>query len=281
VTPRSRGFRVSVFGVDLAVACDSDEAAAALERYVLPWLPRAAPDPSIADRRVEVRRASHDGPGFEVVVDGVGVAIAPSPDAAIPHVQRALDDAVVRGQTAMAVVHGGVVAHEGRAIVMPAATHAGKSTLVAELIRRGAVYCSDEYAMIDAAGRVHPYPRAVLMRDESGRDQPPRLAADLGGTDARAPMRASLIVGLRRVAGAALHLTPTTQAEGVLLLLRNTPQALADAPWIRQPITRVVEGTACYVGVRGEAAEAATAILELASSATSSRAAAARGGARS
>jgi hypothetical protein len=94
-------------------------------------------------------------------------------------------------------------------------------------------------------------------------------------------MRPSLIVGLRRVAGASLDLSPTAQAEGVLLLLRNTPQALADAPWILESFARAVEGTACYTGVRGEAADAAAAILELASSAMSGRAAAVRGGARS
>ena len=266
MTARSRGFRVSLFGVHLAVACDSDAVAATLDRYVLPWLPRAALDSGRADRVVEVRQVSPGDAGLEITVDGVVAGVAASPLAAIPHVQRALDDVVVRCQSEVAVVHAGVVAHEGRAIILPAATRAGKSTLVAELVRQGAVYCSDEYALIDAVGRVHPYPRAILLRDESGDDQLPRLASELGGTVADEPARAALIVGVRRVAGAALDLTPTPQSEAVLLLLRNTPQALADAPWILAPIARAVEGTACYVGVRGEAAEAATSILALASS---------------
>jgi hypothetical protein len=266
VTVGSRGFRVSLFGVQLAVACDSDAVAMALDRYVLPWLPRAVLDGERVDRLVEVRSTSPGGPGFEIAVDGAAAAVAPSPLAAIPHVQRALDEAIVRCQTEVAVVHAGVVAHEGRAIVLPAATYAGKSTLVAEMVRHGAEYCSDEYALIDVVGRVHPYPRAVLLRDASGDDQSPRLAGELGGRVARGPVRAGVIVGVRRVAGAALDLAPTTQAEAVLLLLQNTPHALADAPWILAPIARAVEGTACYVGVRGEAAEAARAILALASS---------------
>jgi hypothetical protein len=265
VTVGSRGFRVSLFGVHLAVACDSDAVAAALDRYVLPWLPRAALDTGRADRVVDVRQMSPGGAGLEIAVDGVAVAVVPSPLAAIPHVQRALDEAFVRCQSEVAVVHAGVVAHEGRAIILPAETHAGKSTLVAELVRQGGVYCSDEYALIDAGGRVHPYPRAILLREELGDDQSPRLAAELGGTVAHEPVRAGLIVGVRRVAGAALDLTPTTQAEAVLLLLRNTPHELADAPWILAPIARAVEGTACYVGVRGEAAGAAASILALAS----------------
>ncbi len=182
--------------------------------------------------------------------------------------QRALDDAVVRCQSEVAVVHGGAVAHGGRAIILPAPTGAGKSTLVAELVRRGAAYLSDEYALIDVDGRVHPYPRPLLLRDESGDDLPPRLAAELGGTVAHEPMRASLIMGVRHVPDAALIPKATSQAEGVLLLLRNTPQALADQPWILTPLARAVEGAACYVGLRGEASEAATEILRLASSMT-------------
>ncbi len=260
-----RGFRVSVLGVHLAVASDSAAAAEALDRYVMPWLPRAAIGEEAADRLVEVRRA--DSEGFDILVDGVVIGAAPSPLAAIPRVQRALDDAVVRCQTDVAVVHGGVVAHEGRAILLPGPTGAGKSTIVAELVRRGAPYFSDEYALIDADGLVHPYPRPLLLRDGSRGDQA-RLATELGGTVAREPIPAGLIVGVRHAQGAVPNLRAISQAEGVLLLLRNTPQALVDQPFILMPLERAVRGAACYVGLRGEAREAAAAIVQLASSET-------------
>jgi hypothetical protein len=265
MTDRVLGFRVSLFGVQLAVVSDSAAMAEALDRYVLPWLPRAAIDVETADRRVEVRRA-RDGAGLEILVDGAVADTAPSPLAAIPRVQRALDEAVVRRQAGIAVVHGGVVGHDGRAILLPGPTGAGKSTLVAELVRRGALYFSDEYALIDGAGRVHPYPRPLLLRDESG-DGRPVLATDLGGTVAREPVPASLILGLHHAADATLTVKSVSQGDGVLLLLRNTPQVLADKSWLRVPLERAVGGAACYTGRRGEAREAAAAILRLAAGA--------------
>ena len=54
-------------------------------------------------------------------------------------------------------VHAGVVAWRGRALVLPGTSFAGKTTLVAELVRAGAIYYSDEYAVLDEQGRVHPY----------------------------------------------------------------------------------------------------------------------------
>lgn len=265
MTARCAGFRVSLFGVHLAVVGHSAAIAAALDRYILPWLPRAAIGDSTSQRVVEVRHAA-SGAGLEILIDGAVGGVAPSLPAAIPLVQRVLDDAVVGCQSEVAVVHGGVVAHGGGAIVLPGPTRAGKSTLVAELVRRGATYLSDEFAVIDADGRVHPYPRPLLLRDGSGHDEPPRLATELGGTVAQEPMPARLILGLRYARNAAPTLLATSQADGVLLLLRNTPQALVDQPWILPPLTRAVERAACYAGLRGEAEEAAAAILELASS---------------
>ncbi len=48
------------------------------------------------------------------------------------------------------------------------AASAGKSTLVAELVRAGAEYYSDEYAVLDSAGGVHPYPRPLSVRQAGG-----------------------------------------------------------------------------------------------------------------
>src|SRR6266581_3138481 len=71
-------------------------------------------------------------------------------------------------------VHAGVVSWRGRAILVPGRTFTGKTTLVAELIRAGASYYSDEYAAIDEQGRVHPFPKPLSVRDgyRRGHDVP-------------------------------------------------------------------------------------------------------------
>ena len=49
-------------------------------------------------------------------------------------------------------VHAGVVAWQGRAIVIPGRSYSGKTSLVAALVRAGATYYSDEYAVLDLQG---------------------------------------------------------------------------------------------------------------------------------
>ena len=68
-------------------------------------------------------------------------------------------------------LHAGVVGWRGKAIIIPADSFKGKSTLVAELVRNGATYFSDEFAVVDANG--------LVRRMENGPD-PRRMPSDSG-----------------------------------------------------------------------------------------------------
>ncbi len=61
-------------------------------------------------------------------------------------------------------LHAGVVGWNNRAIIIPATSFSGKTTLVAELVKQGALYYSDEYAVLDADGNVEPFPKWLSMR---------------------------------------------------------------------------------------------------------------------
>lgn len=66
-------------------------------------------------------------------------------------------------------VHAGVVGWKGRAIVIPGRSMSGKTTLVAALVKAGATYFSDEFAVFDKLGRVHPYSQPLHIREHQGR----------------------------------------------------------------------------------------------------------------
>src|SRR5262245_15118510 len=85
-------------------------------------------------------------------------------------------------------VHAGVVAWKGRALVIPGRTLAGKSTLVAALLEAGATYYSDEYAVLDGRGLVHPYPRPLSLRQANGASCRRLNAEDLGSSTGTGPL---------------------------------------------------------------------------------------------
>ena len=61
-------------------------------------------------------------------------------------------------------LHAGVVGWKRKAAVFPGRSFKGKTTLVVELIKLGAEYYSDEYAVIGLDGKVSPFPRDLSLR---------------------------------------------------------------------------------------------------------------------
>ncbi|CAN5587068.1 hypothetical protein BH10ACI3_BH10ACI3_25600 [soil metagenome] len=109
-------------------------------------------------------------------------------------------DALVRvaiGESAKdrVFMHAGVVGWRGKAIVMPADSFQGKTTLVAELVKKGAEYYSDEFAVLDADGMVYPFARNLTMRTREGSIRQFDVTVDdLGGRLGTGPIPVGMVI---------------------------------------------------------------------------------------
>ena len=104
-------------------------------------------------------------------------------------------------------VHAGVVGWNGRAVLIPATSFKGKPTLVAELIRSGAADYSDEYALLDSSGFVHPFPRNLSLRGLGRLPESSVPPEDLGGTVGREPVRVGAVLFTEYLEGAGARNT--------------------------------------------------------------------------
>ncbi|MBK6751508.1 MAG: hypothetical protein KA956_12240 [Pyrinomonadaceae bacterium] len=92
-------------------------------------------------------------------------------------------------------MHAGVVGWNGKALVFPGDSYSGKTTLVAEFVKRGALYYSDEYAVINRYGLVHPFPRKLSIRDKNGTPRKVDVGVEsLGGEIGIDAIPASLVL---------------------------------------------------------------------------------------
>ena len=158
-------------------------------------------------------------------------------------------------------VHAGVVAWEGRAIVIPGRSFSGKSRLVEALVRAGATYFSDEYAVFDAHGLVHPYNVPLSIRNEVG--QPPeKLHVETpGGPGGLKPLPVGVIAVAKYRPGARWRPRPLPPGQAVLSLLANTVAARRKPDQVLTRLARIVENTRVLRGSRGEAAETVEPLL--------------------
>ena len=135
------------------------------------------------------------GPEYLVACDGVAVFATAAEGELAWWLRRDIDQAVARRAPGLLFVHAGVVGWRGLAIVVPGRGAIGKTRLVAELVRRGAVYYSDTFAVLDEAGRVHPY-RGPLGPGEEGEGAPRDLRLVREGEPAE-PLPLGLLVAGR------------------------------------------------------------------------------------
>ena len=160
-------------------------------------------------------------------------------------------------------VHAGVVGWRGRAILVPGPTFTGKTTLVAQLVRAGATYYSDEYAPIDGRGRVHPFAKPLSVREGfgRGRDLPARA---LGGRTGSGPVPLGAVVLTSYRPGARWRPRRRSEGEGALALVANAVAARSRPERVMAALGSAMPGTMVLSGTRGEATDTARAILSAA-----------------
>jgi hypothetical protein len=242
---------VTAFGVTVAVQAPRDFPV----QGVLEGLPPDYRRRLSATAAPHLVRITRDGP------DGYAV----DPDNQPPHgplpgwialmsAQSALELTVAQHAPDRFFVHAAVVAVDGRAIVLPGSTMSGKSTLTLALVAAGATYLSDEFAVFDGSGRVHPYARPIAMRHGPSRYVPVEAAPP-------APVSVALVAHLRFDEQAGWAVGALSPAGAALALLSQSATATARPEATLEALTRAVSGAQAVVGTRGDAAEAASHLL--------------------
>jgi hypothetical protein len=244
------------FGVALAVTAPADLEDAI--RSVLPpgWRPV---DPSTAVVRCEVRRYEN---GSLAVFAGDTILGTTDEETIL----RELLDNFFRQQVGARspdriFIHGGAVVVGTSAVVLPGRSFAGKTTLVSALVRRGALYLSDEYALLDEHGHVHPYARPLSVRRGTGGTTDLVDVAELGGLASEQPHRIALIVLAEYRPGAMWKPRRLSRGTGAMHLFSHTltqrPEAALTSARAAAEAATIIEGE------RGEADQAAADIFAL------------------
>jgi hypothetical protein len=152
-------------GVHIGVRANDDRVAVRLPELIPPHSQPC--DPGSIEHRFNV--TTDDGVTFTVrydIRDGISARVSDAVSYIASDVDLGLALGLLESYLHSCVglhavdrffVHAGAVGYRDRMIVLPGEALTGKSTLVAALVDAGATYYSDEFAVFDEQGRVHPY----------------------------------------------------------------------------------------------------------------------------
>jgi len=158
-------------------------------------------------------------------------------------------------------VHAGVVSRDGLAILLPGISFSGKSTLTAELVRNGAVYYSDEYAVLRADGHVVPFPRHLSLRDQTGHETMVP-ASELGGEVGRKAVPVGMIFFTRFSEAADIAPEYLSPGAGIMEIIPNTLTIRKDPAFSLKVLELVAQRAIMVRSPRGDVNSFAKFLLE-------------------
>lgn len=256
--PAPLKFQGSAYGVGFAVQAD---AAGLLGEARLRMPPGWRPGRGGKPRRAYLLKHAPDG--VLVETEGKVLGRGLSHRGALDALESDLQLFVAQHSRAFVFVHAGVVGVRGKALLLPGSSGAGKTTLVKALLKAGATYYSDEYALLDAQGRVHPYPRALSIRSAGAGKVRVPVTPGLARTGRR-PLAVRVVVQTEFFKGSRWQPKPLTKGEVVLLLLANTVPARERPAEVMATLALAVARADGFRTRRGNADGVAVAALRLA-----------------
>ena len=159
-------------------------------------------------------------------------------------------------------VHAGVVSFKAGAVLVPGKSFSGKTTLIQALVAEGGVYYSDEYAVLDSRGRVSPWAEPLSIRKHGAlKAGEPHSPDSLGMVVGKQALPVRLVVLTSFEKGRRFRPMAVSQAAGTLGLLEHTLPARKRPRAALRALASVVSGARVIRGPRGEAREAARAIV--------------------
>ena len=180
------------------------------------------------------------------------IAGTPKLDQAIDALESDLQLFVAETAPRRVFIHAGVVALKGKAVLIPGRSFSGKTSLVAALVKAGAIYYSDEYAVIDKKGLVHHYARPLSIRENGYLAKKYQVEA-LGGRSGAKPLTVGMVVVSKYTPGARWRPRALSKGEGALELMANTVSARRQPEAMLSAIRKVVSLAPVVKGNRGEA----------------------------
>lgn len=197
----------------------------------------------------------------------------------LQHLTWHVNHEVISRSSSYVLLHAAAAASDGHGVVLAAPAEAGKTTLVAGLVRSGLAYVTDEAVAIDPGTlRIDPYPKPLTIdpgsweiladlapdepqtSDAYHRDQWHVSPLTMRPDAVAGPVVPSVVVFPRFVEGAPTHIEPVRRSEALVTLLAQTFRLHDQGARNIEVLARTLRRTDCYRLRSGDLAEACAAV---------------------
>lgn len=256
-------FFIESFGVKIGITTNSEEAVALLKKAVEIYLPDCFTE-------IEKTKTAHNFKFVWNVSEKDTLYLNGERIFARQRRETSIDGAASRIRLTVAefavdrvFIHAGVVAWKGKAVIIPGRSYSGKTSLTVALVKRGAVYYSDEFAILDAEGFLHPFPKLLSVRgiiDE--RKQVDLPVETFGGTAGTQKIRVGIVLITQFQKGARWNPQILSAAKGLIEILKDTVAIRQNPHFTLEVLNKIVSEAIIVKSKRDDEEKSAGLILK-------------------
>jgi len=160
-------------------------------------------------------------------------------------------------------IHSGVIAWNGKAVVMPGGSFRGKTSLTVALVKRGARYYSDEYAILDAECLLRPFPKMLSVRGEiDDYKQVDYPVEKFGGTAGTEKLRVGMVLITEYKEKARWNPKILSPAKGIIEVIQHTVPIRQNPQFTLEVLNKLAEDAVFVKSKRGDISKSADLILK-------------------
>jgi hypothetical protein len=256
-------FHIESFGVKIGFSTNSAEALEAVKAAVKIYLPDCF-------REIEETKTEHDflfvwnKSGRDTLYkNGEKMFDRQKREISIDNVASRIRLTVAEFAVGRVFIHSGAVAWKNKAVIFPGRSFRGKTALTVALVERGAVYYSDEYAILDADGFLHPFPKMLSVRGViDDRQQIDYPVEKFGGVAGTKKIRVGIVLVAEYKPKARWNPKFLSPAQGVIEIIQHTVP-IRQNPIFTLEVLNKIAGEAVFVkSKRGDVSKSADLILK-------------------
>lgn len=147
----------------IGISSSTQEIISDIKREVVENLPLNPSD-------IDYQNAEHyfdvnlKGSDYELLKNNFKLSLSPDKVHTFKYLQNEIRQTIAEFAVSKVFLHAGAVGINGFGVIFPAETFQGKSTLITELVKAGATYYSDDFAILDENAWLHPFPKRISLR---------------------------------------------------------------------------------------------------------------------
>jgi hypothetical protein len=256
-------FKFESYGVKIGIKSNNKSFLKKMEKHLRKIVPASfVIDDSLEAEHDFLLNVKSDGL-YELYKDGEKITFGESEENFFNFSTSKLRLTIAEYADSRVFLHAGVVGWNGKAIVIPGKSFQGKTTLVAELIKRGALYYSDEYAVLNEEGLVYPFPKTLSLRGFVDKyKQVETEAQSIGGKIGAEPIPVGMVLITEYEAGAEWKPRIISAGQGIMEILAHTIPIRYNPQFSLQVLNKMANHAIIAKSKRGEARDFVETLLK-------------------